>query len=354
MSQRADRRTLSLRLSPMSVPNPPNVGEAALATWGALAETGPTTQTSLCVCPGEVAELVIRLEHRGEGLLNYRLQITGNIPDHWYGLYTEGTVLQREHPLEAVLRFRPDADFFEARDNLTPEQVLTLSYHGEVRVYNEATDELLVSDRFRLFIRPRSVYPQFLPAVYREVDFIGRLMKIFEESFEPAVNTLQTLWAYLDPMTAPEALLPFLAQWVGWQNESAWTVEQQRSLIKRAIEIYRWRGTRRGLQFYLHIYTGLPMHHPTRSPQQQPIQIQTASRRGFVVGETELGPMAILGGGKPFHFHVRLCPDLDHWIDEGLVRKIIEQEKPAVCTYDLEIVPTPLTALPPIQETVHG
>lgn len=353
MSQRVDRRTVSLQLSPMSVPNAPKVGETTLATWGALADTSPTAQPSLCLCPGEVGELILRLENRGEVPLPYRLQVNGNLPDHWYDLYTEGAVLPREHPIEAVIRFRPDANFFEGRDSLTPEQALTLNYQGEVRVYAELTNELVASERFRLFLRPRSLYPQFLPAVYREVDFIGRLMKIFEESFEPTVNTLQTLWAYLDPMTAPEALLPFLAQWVGWQNESGWTVAQQRSLIKRAIEIYRWRGTRRGLLFYLHIYTGLPMHDPTRSPHEQPIQIHNAARQGFVLGETQLGATAIMGGGKPFHFSVQLRPLAGEPLDESLVRKIIEQEKPAVCTYDLEIAPLTME-LAPLQETAHG
>ncbi|MBM0744572.1 phage tail protein [Phormidium sp. CLA17] len=351
MSQRADRRTISLKLLPMSVPNPPNVGASSLATWGALADTQTTTQPSLCLCPGEVGELIVRLEHRGDQSLNYRLQVSGNIPHAWYSLYTEGSALQREHPIEAVVRFRPDPDFFEGRESLSPEQMLNLDYHGEVRVHGE-TGELLASEPFRLYLRPRSLYPEFLPAVYREVDFIGRLMKIFEQSFEPAVNTLQTMWAYLDPMTSPESLLPFLAQWVGWQNETAWSVEQQRSLIKRAMEIYRWRGTRHGLQFYLHIYTGLPMHDPMRSPYEQPIQIHTASRRGFVLGETELGPTAILGGGKPFHFSVRLCPNAGHLLDEALVRAIIEQEKPAVCTYDLAIAPIPVE-IAPIQETAH-
>lgn len=351
MSQRADRRTISLKLLPMSVPNPPNVGATALATWGALADTPPTTQPSLCLCPGEVAELIVRLEHRGDQPLTYRLQVNGNIPHAWYGVYTEGPALEQEHPIEAVVRFRPDPDFFEGQDSLSPDQSLTLDYHGEVRVYSEA-GELLASEPFRLYLRPRSLYPEFLPAVYREVDFIGRLLKIFEQSFEPAVNTLQTMWAYLDPLTAPEALLPFLAQWVGWQNETAWSVEQQRSLIKRAMEIYRWRGTRRGLQFYLHIYTGLPLHDPTRSPHEQPIQIHTTSQRGFVLGETALGPAATLGGGKPFHFSVRLCPNAEHLLDETLVRAIIEQEKPAVCTYDLTIAPVSLEIVP-LQETTH-
>lgn len=343
MSQRVDRRSLNLQLLPMSVPHPPPVGEALLATWGPLADTATATLPSLCLCPGEVGELLIRLENRAELPLNYHLQVKGNFPLTWYSLYTEGSELQRGHPTEAVMRVCPDSDFFEARQTLAPEQTLMLNYQGEVRVYGLPTSghsgELLASESFRLWLRPRSLYPQFLPAVYREVDFIGRFLTIFEQSFEPSVQMLQTLWAYLDPLTAPEALLPFLAQWVGWKNEATWSVAQQRSLIRRAMEIYRWRGTRRGLQLYLHLYTGLPLTDPTRPPPQQPIQIYSTFRRGFVLGETDLGPMATLGGGQPFHFAVKLCPRVGQFLDEGLVRTIIEQEKPAVCTYDLTVVP---------------
>ncbi len=345
----ADHRTLRLQLLPMSVPDQPPVGTTTMATWGALAEMTSAALPGLCLCPGEVAEMVIRLENRGDQALNYRLQVQGDFPRSWYSSHTEGSELAPQRQTEAVVRFRPEQDFFEARGAIAPEETLTLDYQGEVRVYGvphtNHAGHLLANEPFRLFLRPRSLYPEFLPAVYREVDFIGRFMKLFEESFEPAVNTLQTLWAYFDPLTAPEALLPFLAQWVGWHNEATWSVAQQRSLIRRAMEIYRWRGTKRGLQLYLHLYTGLPITNPHRSLHEQPIQIHTATRQGFVLGATDLGPTAILGGGKPLHFNVKLCPNADHYLDETLVRTIIEQEKPVVCTYDLEIAP--------VEETVH-
>ncbi len=357
MSQ-TDRRTLSVQILPMSVPNPPPVGGASpsLATWGALANTETSTLPSLCLCPGEVGELLIRLLHQGDRPLHYGLQINGSIPPSWYRFYTEGSELQPNQAAEAVVRFQPEANFFEARQVVQPEQTLNLDYQAELRVQGLATDSLanppddqsglLANKPFYLFLRPRSLYPQFLPAVYQEIDFIGRLLKVFEQSFEPAVNTWQSLWAYLDPLTAPESLLPFLAQWVGWQNEVTWSVAQQRSLIRRAMEIYRWRGTKRGLQLYLHLYTGLPQHDPTRSPQQQPIQITSAIQHGLVLGKSDFGPQAILGGGKPFHFNVTLRPNQGQFLDEALVRSIIDQEKPAVCTYDLEIAP--------IEELVHA
>lgn len=356
MSQ-TDRRTLSVQILPISVPNPPPVGGASpsLATWGALANTETSTLPSLCLCPGEVGELLVRLVHHGDRPLHYGLQINGSIPPSWYRFYTEGAELQPNQATEAVVRFQPEANFFEARQVLQPEQTLNLDYPAELRVQGLDADSpltsagdpsgLLASKPFYLFLRPRSLYPQFLPAVYQEIDFIGRLMKVFEQSFEPAVNTWQSLWAYLDPLTAPESLLPFLAQWVGWQNEVTWSVAQQRSLIRRAMEIYRWRGTKRGLQLYLHLYTGLPQHDPARSPQEQPIQITSAIQHGLVLGKSDFGPQAILGGGKPFHFNVTLRPNPGQFLDEALVRSIIDQEKPAVCTYDLEIAP--------IEELVH-
>jgi phage tail-like protein len=74
-----------------------------------------------------------------------------------------------------------------------------------------------------LHVRPDSRYLKFLPTVYREVDLIGRLLKVFEQSLDPAIQTLEMLWAYLDPLTAPEALLPFLAYWVGWPSDVNWS-----------------------------------------------------------------------------------------------------------------------------------
>ena len=156
MSQ-IDRRTLSLQLVPISVPDPPPVGRASpsLATWGALADGENTRMTSLCLCPGEVGEMLVRLEHRGDRPLNYRLQVNGSIPPSWYRLYTEGSELRREHPTEAVVRFCPEADFFEARQTLQPEQALKLDYQGEVRLHSliesesgqeEQSGELLASE----------------------------------------------------------------------------------------------------------------------------------------------------------------------------------------------------------------
>jgi hypothetical protein len=58
------------------------------------------------------------------------------------------------------------------------------------------------------------------------------------------------------------------------------------------------------------------------------------------MAETLIGTDSMLGGGRLFHFFVRLRPEPDKQIDEGLVRDIIERKKPAFCTYDILISPT--------------
>ncbi|WP_254449423.1 phage tail protein, partial [Anabaena sp. UHCC 0253] len=234
-------------------------------------------------------------------------------------------------------------DFFESQISWQIDKSLKLDYFGRINISYALLDQPISnppdsetlrnfeSIDFNIYIRPRSLYLNFLPDLYREVDFIGRLLNIFEQTFEPSVQTLDVIHDYLDPRTAPETLLPFLAYWVGWQMIPNIESDRQRQLIHRAIEIYRWRGTKRGLQFYLHLYTDLPL-------DEEHIFIQDVFERGFVTGETRLGQDSIVGGGKPYHFIVRLRHKPYHQINEQLIRQIIEQEKPAFCTYELYMI----------------
>jgi phage tail-like protein len=157
---------------------------------------------------------------------------------------------------------------------------------------------------------------------------------------------MDAIWAYLDPLMAPESLLPFLAYWVGWEIDPHLSLAQQRYLIRYAIELYRWRGTRRGLRFYLYLYTNLPLDEHLPEDEKH-ISIQEVFSQGLVLGRSRLGEDTSVGGGQPYHFIVKLRPDYPNQIDERLVRKIIEQEKPAFCTYDLYI--NPINTIPRIE-----
>lgn len=290
--------------------------------------------------PGEPSEMVVQIDNLGTRTLQLNLQVEGDFPAEWCRIGMEGHELLPEQRMEAVLYFQPPADLLEEDRAFSRSEALVLDYQSRIYVYytSDITDRrLFESAPFNLYVRPRSLYLNFLPDLYREVDFIGRFLKIFEQAFEPAVQTLDVFWTYLDPLTAPKALLPFLAHWVAWPLDPRWSHQKQRRLIRQAMEIYSWRGTRRGLRLYLHLYTDLPLDEDIPEETDKHISIKEIFGDGFVLNTTRIGHDSIIGGVRPYHFIVTLHPDPGVQVDERLVRHIIEQEKPAFCTYELYI-----------------
>src|SRR2546430_4071020 len=98
---------------------------------------------------------------------------------------------------------------------------------------------------------PESAYLRYLPGVYQQDPFLCRLLLIFEAVLAPLERLVDTLPLYTEPEIAPQAFLPWLAGWVAVSLDSGWPVDRQRALIAHAVEIYRWRGTRRGLRLHL-------------------------------------------------------------------------------------------------------
>ncbi len=343
MTQPRSVQTISLLLTPMQLPEaaPAQASGATSATWTAeSSKVDATPPLSLGLSPGEPSEIIVQIKNESDRPLQLDFKVEGDFPLQWCQIGQEGSELLARQQMDAVLYFQIAADFFEQHQNLSSNKSLKIDYRGQLHVYATQPDteqRQVKSATFNLYIRPRSLYLNFLPSVYREVDFIGRLLKIFEQAFEPAVQTLDVLWAHLDPLTAPQALLPFLAHWVGWPSDVPWSTHEQRRLIRHAMDIYRWRGTRQGLRLYLHLYTGLPLDEPGIAESEKAISIQEVFSEGFILGSARLGQEAILGGGRPYHFIVWLRCQEPKRIDEGLVRSIIDQEKPAFCTYDLYI-----------------
>jgi phage tail-like protein len=356
MTQKSKLQALSIRLISMKSPD---ANEATLVSADNLGNSQGNllqsnagnrrspTNCKLLVNPNEPSEIVVKLKNSSNRSLLTNLRVEGDFPSQWLQIGMEGNELPPYAEMEAVLYFQVPEDFFENQEAIIHGQPLTINYQGQLQVYggyassNSDSEisprlELFDIEPFQLYVRPSSLYLDFLPDTYREVDFVGRLLKIFEECLEPDVQILNTLWAYLDPMLAPENMLPFLSHWVGWEMSPILDIERQRYLIKQAMQIYRWRGTRRGLRFYIHLFTGLPLDEHLPEAEKH-ISIFEITGRGFVLSEAILGQNASTGGGRPFHFVVRIRNDLQNSLDLPLIHRIIEREKPVFCTYELEI-----------------
>lgn len=347
MTQTRSTTAFSLVLTPMQVPEAMPGSELAQALAGQREGAIAPSGINLVLRPGEPSELMLQVRSQVAAELQLQIQVEGDFPPEWCQLRTEGTALRPGQQMEGVLYFAIAPDYLE-QPHPGAQLPLKLDFRGQITVIstNPTTGgRHIETRRFHLYLRPRSLYLDFLPDLYRDVDFVGRFLKVFEQTFEPTVHTLDTLWAYLDPLTAPSSLLPFLAHWVGWAFDAPIHPQRQRILIRHALQIYRWRGTRRGLRFYLHLATGLPLDEHLLTESAKHIGIHETFSQGFVLGAARLTQDATLGGSQPYHFSVCLRPEADYPIDEPIVRRIIEQEKPAFCTYDL-VIDRPAPSLP--------
>lgn len=358
---------LQVTLTPLQLPEASLTHERTAWSGGnrhpkPIAPDHPEIVPKLQICPGESSQLVARIQNYSSQAWDIWLGGSQTMPLEWCPSLKSNNQFEENDKrvlagretsqdgefsyLDSEVSFNLPANFFE--DSLaisSDNQRLKLNYTGHIQVYarpsnTQGTRQLMATAPFELWLRPHSRYLDYLPQVYRDVDFMGRLLSLFEQSFDPSVETLRLLWAYLDPRTASEQLLPFLAHWVGWNSDRNWSqlspiqVHRQRQLIYHAMELYRWRGTQRGLRHYLQLYTGLP---------DNCISIESSTKLGFEIGVAELDTTAVIGGDRPYHFAVRLKPHPPIVSYSDLISQkehfhtIIHQEKPAVCTFDLFI-----------------
>ncbi len=194
-----------------------------------------------------------------------------------------------------------------------------------------------------------SSYLKSLPAVYQaressepsEPGFLGRFLLGFEEILTglPDVDKLgleqkiERATRYFNPNErdgAPVEFLEWLSGWVALSLRADLDERQQRDFIANAASLYRLRGTKKGLERLLKIYTGL-------LPK---IDELNAS---FQIGvHSTIGEDTILGGGPAFFFRVILNVTetdparLQHY--RSVARAIIDAEKPAFTHYALELV----------------
>ena len=175
-------------------------------------------------------------------------------------------------------------------------------------------------------VRLQSSYLEHLPALYRDDEFMGQFLFIFESILKPVEKTVDNLALYFDPLMTPESLLRWLASWVDLTLDPTWPIERRRELVRAAAELYRWRGTKLGLTEYLRIYTGSV---PEISEHIPGMRLSHETKLGI---DTQLG-----SSGEGHHFTVNLELDGNGEINVDTVRAIIEAQKPAHTAYTLQI-----------------
>jgi phage tail-like protein len=87
-----------------------------------------------------------------------------------------------------------------------------------------------------------------VPGIYQADSFAQRFTSGLDAVLAPVLCTLDNLSAYFDPRTAPEDFLQYLSGWVGIHLQESWSIDRRRDVVRRAVEIHRWRGTAGGIR----------------------------------------------------------------------------------------------------------
>lgn len=181
----------------------------------------------------------------------------------------------------------------------------------------------------------RRGYLEHLPAIYRRSDAVGRnivrdICFVFEHMFGSIDDKLVDGHRYYDPHIAPVEFLDWLANWTAFATELDWPLEKKRALIKRSVDLYRLRGTRRGLALFLKLFTD---HEPDILENAWPFKgfrVEVEARIGLdsvILPPMELAHCFIVT--MPMKFE-DVTPDM-----VIRIHRIIQSEKPAHTHYYL-------------------
>lgn len=197
---------------------------------------------------------------------------------------------------------------------------------------------MVYSDRPVTLWVSRESYIKWLPALYQRSDATGKnfvrdLLWIVQHIFGSIEEQLDFLHLYFDSYEAPERFLPWLASWSAMVMEEDWPLTKKRRLIKKAMELYRLRGTVRGLQLFISLFTGFEPEIRENDWPFRGCRVGISSAIGVdtvVLPQVEKSQSFLVV--MPFEFgHGDATP-------EAIIRlqEIIELEKPANTQYMLK------------------
>ena len=111
-------------------------------------------------------------------------------------------------------------------------------------------------------------------------DPLRRFMFIFQHMMTTVTQRIDHIVDLTDPMECDPKFLPWLASWVNFELDGSLPIHQQRELVRRAIRLFRTRGTRLGIEEMVRVLTSAP------------VRIRELQKPGAAV----LGKSAIVGG----------------------------------------------------------
>lgn len=110
-----------------------------------------------------------------------------------------------------------------------------------------------------------------------DADGMRRFLALFQHLMTTVTDRIDTMPSLIDPATTDPRFLPWIASWVSFELDSSLPVHQQRDLVRRAIRLYRTRGTVPGTEEMIRVLTSAPVKVAELTPP-----------KAFVLGRSTL------------------------------------------------------------------
>ena len=160
----------------------------------------------------------------------------------------------------------------EKKKRLTPFLKKELSYEQDILLHDlegrylwflleiyPQTDEVVELGEFMVSFGAKS-WMTYLPELYQKGtgnnSFLDRYLSIFQSLYDDMGKKIRNVVEDLDPKTADKKALEWLAKWLDIETPYIWNEQQLRFLIAHSIEFQEARGTKRGIELFVELYTG--------------------------------------------------------------------------------------------------
>ncbi len=199
-------------------------------------------------------------------------------------------------------------------------------------------ESLLAQKQMELQIRAKGKYLQYLPMIYEDDEFMGRYLMIFERMLEPIETRINNMADYFDPQLMPENILAYMADVLDLDFDPNWPEDRRRRMVAMGIQMHRLRGTKRGLQQILEIYTGGQVQIVERTAQSMKVGAGSKLGIGMALGHDNqpntfqvnmwVDPPAGVSGKAKTAYKKQMAKEM---------KTVINAHIPAQATYELSL-----------------
>ena len=127
-----------------------------------------------------------------------------------------------------------------------------------LEVYPQGTGQTQLGNFMVYF--PAESWMADLPELYHKEmpndSFLDRFLAIYQSIYDDISWQIKEYVHCLDPMVAEPDLLHWVASWLGVEEPYMWTEGQLRHLLAHTKDFFEARGTGRGIEMFVELYTG--------------------------------------------------------------------------------------------------